>query len=93
MYYTFSLFVCIQYNFLLPRVVATYIILPFIRIASLCIYSSIVLDILESIIHHTSITALITIVSAAVHQVLLTQHHQLPCLPEGHALQSPGGGE
>merc|ERR1711892_1063097 len=76
-----------------PWVVAALVILSFIGVAPLCVNAPILLDILEGIVHQAPIAPLIPIRSAAVHQVLLAQAHQLSCLPEVHRLQSPCGGE
>lgn len=67
--------------------------LAHIRVGRLCVQATVVLYILESQVHETSITALVALGSGAVHQVLFTQRHQIASLPEFLALYGPGGTE
>lgn len=61
--------------------------LALIRIGLLCVNASIFFNVLEGIVHQATTAAIITIISRAVNQLLLTQGHQLPSLPEVLALQ------
>lgn len=56
--------------------------LSFIRVWVFCVNSTIVLDVLEGIVHKTSIAAIVTILSGTVNQVLLREAHQISCLSE-----------
>lgn len=49
------------------------IILTFIGVGVLSIDSSVVLDVLEGVVHQSSVAAVVSIVSGTVHQVLLRE--------------------
>lgn len=62
--------------------------LPFVGITLLGVDALVVLNVLECLIHETSIATLVSIFAAAIDQVLLTQRDQLTSLAEILALKS-----
>lgn len=64
-----------------------------VRVGLLRVQALVVLDVLEGLVHQTSVAALVTLGSGAFHQVLLAQLHHLAGLPELLTLQSSGGTE
>lgn len=64
-----------------------------VRIRILRVQTAVVLDVLESLVHQTAIAALVALRSGAIHQVLLTQRHQLPGLSKVLTLQGSSGAE
>lgn len=64
-----------------------------VRVGLLRVQALVVLDVLEGLVHQTSVAALVTLGSGAFHQVLLAQRHHLAGLLELLTLQSSGGTE
>lgn len=64
-----------------------------VRIGILRVQTAVVLDVLESLVHQAAVAALVALRSGAIHQVLLTQRHQLPALSVVLTLQGSGGAE
>ena len=62
--------------------------LGFVGISVLGIDTLIVLDVLESLIHQTSVASLISILSTAIDQILFAQRHQFASFAEVLTLQS-----
>lgn len=62
-----------------------------VRIRILRVQTAVILDVLESLVHQTTVAALVALWSGAIYQVLLTQRHQLPGLSEVLTLQGSGG--
>ena len=64
-----------------------------VRVRVLRVQTSVVLHILEGLVHQAAVAALVALGSGAVHQVLLAQRHQFARLPELLTLQSSRGAE
>ena len=64
--------------------------LSLVGVGVFCVNSFVVLDVLESLIHETTVAALITILAAAVNQVLLAERRQITSLAKVLTFQSTG---
>ena len=62
-----------------------------IWIRFLWVQASVILNILEGIIHEATIATLIALRARAVHQVLLAQQNKFPSFPEHLSFKSTGG--
>ena len=51
--------------------------LSIIRVRIFAINSTVVLDILEGIVHEAAVASVVAVLAGAVHQILLGQAHQL----------------
>ena len=61
--------------------------LGFVRIGLFGVQSSVVLDVLESLIHEPAVAAVVAPIAAAVDQVLFAQRHETTRLTEHLTLQ------
>lgn len=64
--------------------------LGLVRVGLLRVDPSVLLNVLEGVVHQTSITSHVAVLSGTVNQLLLTQRHQLPSLPEVLAFKRSG---
>ena len=74
-------------------IISAYVLFSFIWVASLCINSSIVSDVLKCKVHESSITSIVPELSTAVNEILFAQTDQLSSLPKMHRFQCSGCGE
>lgn len=58
------------------------VINSFVRIGLLGVDAAVVLDVLEGVVHQTSVAPVVTIRLGAVDQVLFRERHQVPSLTE-----------
>ena len=69
------------------------VVLALVGIGLLGIDATVILDVLEGVVHEAAVATLVAVGPAAVDQVLLTQAGQLSSLPVVHGFQGSGGGE
>lgn len=64
-----------------------------VGVGFLRVQATIVLDVLECLVHESTVAPLIALGPGAVHQILLAKRHQRARLPEQLALHGPRGAE
>ena len=74
-------------------VVSALVILSLVGVTLLGVDATVVLDVLEGVVHQSSVAAIVAVLPAAVDQVLLGEADQLAGGSVMHGLQCSGGGE